>query len=182
MIRPIALLCLVLLSGCQGEAPPGPVSMTEEALGYFCQMNLMEHPGPKAQVHLDGLSGAPLFFSQVSDAVMYLRMPERDNRIVASYVSDMGAAPRWEEPGPDNWIDIHDALFVVGSRRMGAMDAPEFVPFGDEEGARAFVREFGGQVMKLDDIPDALVFPQAVSDADADYGRRLSTLDQRKEN
>ncbi|WP_409998019.1 nitrous oxide reductase accessory protein NosL, partial [Escherichia coli] len=25
--------------------------MTEEALGHYCQMNLTEHPGPKAQVH-----------------------------------------------------------------------------------------------------------------------------------
>jgi nitrous oxide reductase accessory protein NosL len=29
--------------------------MTEEAVGHFCQMELLEHPGPKAQAHLDGL-------------------------------------------------------------------------------------------------------------------------------
>lgn len=178
----LAVLCLVLLCACKEDAPPAPVSMTEDALGYFCQMNLIEHAGPKAQVHLEGLPGAPLFFSQVSDAVAYLRMPERDHRIVASYVSNMGAAPNWHDPGVDNWIDIHAALFVVGSRRMGAMDAPEFVPFGDEGSARQFVAEFGGQVMSLDDIPDAAVFPQAVSDTDADYAGRLSTLAERKEN
>lgn len=182
MTRLLVALCLVLLAACQEEAPPGPVSMTEEAMGYFCQMNLMEHPGPKAQVHLDGLPGAPLFFSQVSDAVMYLRMPERDNRVVAAYVSDMGAATTWQDPGPDNWIDIHKAFLVVGSRRMGAMDAPEFVPFGDKDSAGTFVSQFGGQVMTLDDIPDSVVFPQSVSDADADYSQRLSTLKDRKEN
>lgn len=182
MIRLFAVLGLFALTACQEEAPPGPIAMTEEAVGYFCQMNLLEHPGPKAQVHLDGLPGAPLFFSQVSDAVMYLRMPERDHRITAVYVSDMGAAASWEDPGAANWIDAHRAIYVTGSSRMGAMEAPEFVPFADSEKARAFAAEFGGRFMALDAIPDALVFPDAGTDEDADYAGRLAKLGSRKEN
>lgn len=182
MIRPIALTCLLLLAACQEEPPPGPVVLTEDAVGHFCQMNMIEHPGPKAQVHLDGLPGAPLFFSQVRDAVLFQRMPERDNRIVAIYVNDMGAAASWEDPGVANWIDAHKAVYVTGSRRMGAMEAPEFVPFGSADQARAFADEFGGKVMTLDEIPDELVMPVAGPDSDADYAGRLSALAGPKED
>ena len=49
------------------DAPP-PVAMTPESVGHYCQMNVLEHPGPKGQIWLkDVLS--PLFFSQVRDVV-----------------------------------------------------------------------------------------------------------------
>ena len=178
MRRMLALLGLLALAGCQDETPPGPVAMTEESLGYFCQMNLMEHAGPKAQAHLEGLPGMPLFFSQVRDVVAFERMPERDNRIVAIYVNDMGVAPSWEDPGTTNWIDAEKAVYVVGSTRMGAMEAPEFVPFADPARAAAFAAQYGGKVMALAEIPDSAVFPDEGSAGgdDADYAARLHAL------
>lgn len=174
------LLALVLvLSACrEEEAKPDPVALTPEATGYFCQMNLMEHAGPKAQAHLEGLPGMPLFFSQVRDVVAFERMPERDNRIVAIYVNDMGVAPSWEDPGTTNWIDAEKAVYVVGSTRMGAMEAPEFVPFADPARAAAFATQFGGKVMPLAEIPDSAVFPDEGSAGgdDADYAARLRAL------
>ena len=84
------ILALCLLAGCRDEAAlPQPVSLTSEAVGYFCQMNILDHGGPKAQVHLD--FGPPLFFSQVRDALAYQRMPEQSAAIRAIYVNDMGA-------------------------------------------------------------------------------------------
>ncbi|MDZ4093708.1 MAG: nitrous oxide reductase accessory protein NosL, partial [Paracoccaceae bacterium] len=84
--RAIVLGLLLPLAACREDAPlPGPVAMTAEAVGHYCQMGILEHPGPKAQVHLDGLP-APLFFSQVRDAVAYQRMPEQSGRIIAIYV------------------------------------------------------------------------------------------------
>lgn len=56
--------------------------MTPEPLGHFCKMNLLEHPGPKAQVFLEG-NTAPLFFSQVRDAIAYMRGPEQVAPILA---------------------------------------------------------------------------------------------------
>jgi copper chaperone NosL len=70
---------------------PGRLPHTPETLGHFCQMNLLQHDGPKGQVHLDGLPGAPLYVSQVSDLVTDQRLPEHSNTVLAICVSDMGA-------------------------------------------------------------------------------------------
>jgi copper chaperone NosL len=176
----IAALPLVL-AACKQEAaaPPAPVSMTAEAVGHFCQMDLLEHPGPKAQVHLEGLP-YPLFFSQVRDAEAYRRMPEQSHAITAVYVSDMTVAPGWDDPGADNWIAAGDAIYVVGAARLGGMGGQEFVPFSDPEAARAFAARHGGEVMGLADIPDRLVLaaetPTAAAAPDADDSDYLDRL------
>lgn len=193
MKRILVPLCLALLAACQREAAEKPqaVAMTEVAVGHFCQMNLLEHPGPKAQVHLEGMPGAPLFFSQVRDALAYLRMPEQSHRIAAVYVSDMGRAPSWEAPGRDNWTAAEGAWYVVGSDRAGGMGAAEIVPFADGEAAERFASAQGGRVMELDDIPDAAVLaPEtdrdavAGSEADAteDFKSRLRALSEERIN
>ena len=73
-MKPVALIsaCLLALAACKEEqaALPLPVAMSGDALGFYCQMNLGEHDGPKAQVHLAG-TPAPLFFSQVRHAIAY---------------------------------------------------------------------------------------------------------------
>ena len=175
------LALLLLLAACKEEtaALPDPVPMTAQSVGYFCQMNVLEHGGPKGQIALDGLPGKPLFFSQVRDAVAYLRMPEQNYKVLATYVSDMGAAPSWSQPGADNWVLIDKAVFVVGSDQLGGMDQPEIVPFSDPAKASAFARAHGGQVMALKDIPaSALQTPEAAIPAetsvdDTDYAARL---------
>ncbi|HUG60778.1 MAG TPA: nitrous oxide reductase accessory protein NosL [Methylomirabilota bacterium] len=166
----VPLLAMLALAACQeGDraAMPAPVTMTEDALGYYCQMNLTEHPGPKAQVHLRDLD-APLFFSQVRDAVAYQRMPEQSHTVVAIYVSDMAAAESWESPGIDNWISAGEAVFVVGSRIAGGMGAPELVPFSDRGPAEAFIAENGGEILDLAAIPDDQVLAPVEFDTDAD--------------
>lgn len=172
------LAVALLLAACRQDASlPPPVELTAQSVGYFCQMNLLEHGGPKAQVHLDGLPGTPRFFSQVRDAVAYLKMPEQDYKVTATYVNDMGAAPSWAEPGAGNWILIDKAVFVVGSDALGGMDQPEFVPFADAAKARAFATQHGGQVFGLADIPaSALDQPGVAAEAgdDSDYAARLN--------
>lgn len=189
MMRPLLMLGLLALSACKGEAPPPPaVSMTDEAIGYYCQMNLAEHPGPKAQIHLDGLL-APIFFSQVRDAIAYLRMPEQDYKITAIYVSDMGAAVDWDNPGVDNWITAQDAYFVMDTDRFGGMGAPEAVPFGALDAATAFAQSANGTIMRLDDIPDAAVLAPvstaqdpATGAEDDGYAERLKALADSRKN
>ncbi|MGH1414902.1 MAG: nitrous oxide reductase accessory protein NosL [Pelagimonas sp.] len=151
----LALIALTL-SACQedeAKAPPPPVDMTAEALSYFCQMNISDHGGPKAQIHLEGYP-TPIFFAQVRDMVAYLKSPERDAKILAVYVSDMNAAPSWEHPGTANWIAADGAQYVVGAPVRGGMGAPEIVPFGNYEGADAFSTKYGGQVLPMSEIPD----------------------------
>lgn len=182
----LALLLVAALAGCREEAAarPEPVSMTRDAIGHFCQMNLLEHPGPKGQVHLRGMPN-PLFFSQARDAVAFRLLPEQQGEITAIYVSDMAVAP-WDNPGASNWIAAEDAFFVTGSAQMGGMGTPELIPFGTEDAARTFVAAQGGDVRRLDDIPADLVLaagdptgPAAstgAADDDADFAARLRAL------
>lgn len=154
----LVMLAALALAACREETAerPRPVAMTAEAVGHYCQMNLLEHPGPKAQVHLDGLS-APLFFSQVRDAIAYRRMPEQSHAITAIYVSDMGTAPSWESPGAENWIPADDAIYVVGATVKGGMGAPELIPFSSRAAATDFITMNGGEVLSLDAVPDDAV-------------------------
>ncbi|MEZ5776954.1 MAG: nitrous oxide reductase accessory protein NosL [Paracoccaceae bacterium] len=183
-MRKLLLIAVWFVAACRDDAvPPPPVSMTETAVGFYCQMELEEHPGPKAQVHLKDVS-APLFFAQVRDALAYQRMPEQSHEIAATYVSDMDRAPSWADPGEDNWIAAKDAYYVVGSDRAGGMGAAETVPFASPDGARDFANAHGGQVMRMTDIPDdALLAPAdtgpATGDADDDYAERLRALMQK---
>ena len=152
----LSLLALVACNEEEAKAPPPPVDLTEQALSYFCQMNVAEHGGPKGQIHLQGFP-APLFFAQVRDLMAYLKSPEREAEITAVYVSDMSAAPSWKNPGVDNWMAAEDAIYVVGANVAGGMGAPEIVPFKDGASAAAFIATYGGETHSLDTIPDAAV-------------------------
>ncbi|MCJ8151684.1 MULTISPECIES: nitrous oxide reductase accessory protein NosL [Shinella] len=175
---------LALLSACKEEVAQSttPQDMTPETLGHYCQMNLLEHPGPKAQVFLEG-NAAPLFFSQVRDAVAYMRGPEQVAPILAVYVNDMGeAGATWDRPGDGNWIAADKAFYVLGSARAGGMGAPEAVPFSSRERAEDFVLAEGGRVLTLADITDDMVLAPVqagedqADDADADFDGRLRAL------
>jgi len=186
------LFCIALLTlgACREDltaARPEPVTMTAEAVGHFCQMDMLEHPGPKAQVFLEGLP-YPLFFSQVRDAIAYDRMPEQSHMIAAIYVSDMGwSGATWEEPGVDNWILASLAHYVVGSDRVGGMEAPELVPFATLADAQKFITRHGGEVLKLDAISDDMVLaPVEFEDDigiedDGDFEERLRALSRGQE-
>ena len=155
-----ALLLLPVLNGCNDEKTsaeiPGPIAMTEEAVGHYCNMNILEHTGPKAQIHLKNIQ-FPVWFSQVRDAIAFMRLPEETQEPVAVYVNDMGKATDWDFPADDTWIEITSAFFVIGSNRIGSMGAPEAVPFGTREAANQFVSKYGGKIALIDEIPDAYV-------------------------
>lgn len=177
------LVALMLLSACREEAAQDvtALDLTPETTGFYCQMNLLEHPGPKAQAHLEGMPGMPLFFSQVRDGIAFTRMPEKLAPLLVLYVNDMGRqGATWEEPGPGNWIRADDAWYVLGSGRQGGMGAPETVPFADEAAARAFAAAEGGEVMRLDAIPDAAVIAPVGAGADdapdPEFENRLRAL------
>lgn len=186
LLRSIIILgSLSLLVACQEKTAQDttPQDMTVETLGHYCQMNLLEHSGPKGQVFLEGMP-APLFFSQVRDAIAYLRGPEQMAPIVAVYVNDMGATgATWDNPGDGNWIAVEKAVYVIGSVRQGGMGAPEAVPFSSREKALLFARAEGGKVLSFEEITDDMVLtpvdiePNSNSgDGDAEFQNRLRAL------
>ncbi len=151
-----AVAAALLLAGCERDAAdtalPPPAALTSEAMGVFCGMNLLEHPGPKGQIITKSRID-PFWFSSVRDTVAFTLMPEQSRDIRAIYVSDMGRALSWDNPGADNWVDARKAFFVIESRRRGGMGAAEAVPFGERAAADAFAAKNGGRVVAFADIP-----------------------------
>jgi copper chaperone NosL len=180
-------LALLALAACKEDIAQdvAAVPLSESSVGHFCQMDLLEHEGPKGQAHLAGLPGAPLFFSQVRDVIAYTRMPEQSHEVLALWVNDMGApGATWADPGAENWIAAEDAVYVVGAAVTGGMGAPELVPFSDPDKAAAFAAANGGQLMRLAEIPDSAVLApvdlvpgEGAGDGDdADFEQRLRAL------
>ena len=152
----LALLAALSAGGCDSQdsaaAAPPPVALTAEAIGHYCGMALLEHEGPKGQILLRG-SDRPVWFSSARDAIAFTMLAEEAKTLRAVYVSDMGRAESWEQPGATNWVEARRAVFVIGSRRMGGMGAAEAVPFSDREAADRFAAEHGGRVLTFAQVP-----------------------------
>jgi len=148
------LLLTTLLTAC-GEPPetiaPSAQELTRDDLGYYCQMTVLEHNGPKGQVFLTGRE-QPLWFTSVRDTIAFTRLPGEPKNIAAIYVTDVGRAD-WDKPEPGTWIDANNAFYVIGSDRIGGMQAPELVPFADRQVAETFIKDHGGSIARLDAIP-----------------------------
>ena len=162
----IGLLALSELAGCGEDdevvAKPAPVEPTREASGHYCGMILLDHSGPKAQVHLPD-EPEPVWFSSVRDAIAFTMLPEEPRNFTAIYVNDMGVA-QWAAPEPGTWIDANGAWYVIGSDRMGGMGVPEAVPFATRDAAEGFVAAHGGRIVALTDVPESYIFAYADED------------------
>ncbi len=158
----IALLCVsVGVAGCSEgteTAAPPPQELTRDVSGYYCQMIVADHIGPKAQIFLKDRK-KPIWFPSVRDAFAFLMLPSEQKNIKAIYVTDMARAKNWETPEPGTWTDGRKATFVLGSDRRGGMGLGEVVPFSSEAAARAFIKEHGGSLSRMADVPEAYVFP-----------------------
>ena len=186
-IPAVALLAVLALAGCKEEtakAPPPPHQLTASATGRYCGMYVLEHTGPKGQIILASQE-EPVWFSSARDVFSFTMLPEEPKDIRAIYVSDMGKAPSWEEPGEANWVDAKQAFFVIGSRKKGGMGADETVPFSERPAAEQFAGENGGQVLTFADVPQDYVLgtgeaastaPEAAS---ADAAKASTTISER---
>ena len=149
------LLASALISGCDGpatvDAPIIAHELDRDAIGYYCQMTVLDHTGPKGQVFLSD-SDQPLWFTSVRDTIAFTRLPGEPKNIAAIYVTDVGRAS-WDSPEPGTWIDARQAVYVIGSDRLGGMQAPELVPFSERKAAESFVASHGGEIVAFDAIP-----------------------------
>ncbi|MFT3691125.1 nitrous oxide reductase accessory protein NosL [Paenirhodobacter sp.] len=151
----IAALIALTLTGCKEEtAALPPETLTAEAVGRYCGMNLMEHAGPKGQVVL---AQGVYWFSSARDTVAFTMMPDEPKDYGGIYVSDMARAASWDAPGADNWIDARQAFYVVGSTAQGGMGGAEVVPFGTRAAAEAFARDRGGEVKTFAELTPATI-------------------------
>jgi copper chaperone NosL len=156
LVRALSGFIFLVTAACgeerQASAPPPPREVTAEAVGHYCGMALVEHPGPKGQAILSGRSET-VWFSSARDAIAFTRLPDEPKDIAAIYVTDMARSASWKHPEREAWVDARNAWYVIGSDRKGGMGGDEAVPFGDEAAARRFADEHGGQVLAFDAIP-----------------------------
>ena len=147
----IALLLAACGSETVVEVPPPPQELSREHIGYYCNMIVVDHQGPKGQIHLtDGKP--PVWFTSVRDTITFTLLPGEPKNIAAIYVNDMGKAD-WASPEPGTWIDARNAWYVIDSDRRGGMGAPEPVPFSDQQAAVKFSEANGGSVVAYADLP-----------------------------
>lgn len=165
-----ALPLFIAACGEQAEAPlPPPHELTAAAIGNYCGMNALEHPGPKGQIILESRL-EPIWFSSARDVFAFTMLPEEPKDIRAIYVSDMAKTDDWDSPGADNWVEARSAFFVIGSSKAGGMGAPETVPFSTEDAAHDFAGRHGGSVLRFDEVPRDYVLGDSSADSPENGG------------
>ena len=149
MKKLILLLSIILLASCGGnDAPkekPKPIALTPDDVGYYMQMIVADHAGPKAQLWLDDKS-TPIWFVDVRDAITFTRTPEEADNIVVIYAHDMAKNPVYRNV-KDIWVELDKAVFVIESRKKGGMGMPETIPFSDKKIAEEFIKTNGGELV-----------------------------------
>ena len=164
----LAALPLLPLTGCKEDeaasAPPPPRAITAEAVGHYCGMTMLDHPGPKGQIVLKGRE-RPVWFSSVRDTFAYTMLPEESHDYRAIYVTDLEAAADPAHPDLGRWTEARTAWFVVDSGFAGGMGDAEPLPFAGEAAARAFAAKHGGTVKRFEDVTDDdILAPPAETD------------------
>lgn len=144
----LALLLATFALGCtQKEEAIKAVEIDRATSCALDGMILMDYPGPKAQIHYD--KGEPDFFCDTMEMFSIYLRPEQKKRIKALFTQDMGKTS-WEQPKGD-WIDAKSAYYVLDSKKMGSM-GPTLAAFSHMEDAQAFVKQFGGKVLRFDEV------------------------------
>ena len=149
----IGCLAAASLVGCDDRAPGVQArELTRDTPCSLDGMLLMDHAGPKAQIHYD--HGLAEFFCDTKEMFAIYLKPELRRRVVAVFTQDMGRAD-WNRP-LGHWIDAKAAFFVAGSSRHGSM-GPTLASFAREVDAQAFARQHGGKVLRFADVTSEMV-------------------------
>lgn len=154
--NPLALRLMIvtlLLGGCGNPEETAttlpPVSIEQGDECHVCGMIISNFPGPKGEAYQRG-SDVPLKFCSTRDLFSYLLQPENRVNVTQIYVHDMGVTA-WEHPADDAFVDARSAWFVAGQSREGSM-GPAIASFSRQEDARAFAGEYGGRLLRFEEI------------------------------
>jgi len=154
-VKFLTVATLLSLAACsEPEADPvtlKPHDLTDSAVGHFCGMIVTNHKGPKGQVFLKG-KDEPYWFVSVQDTLAFMRLPENASSVRAAYVTDMGVADNWDNPGNMSWRAVDGLWFVTESTRTGGMGGKSIVPFQDKAMAEAFAAQYGGTLKMASEI------------------------------
>jgi copper chaperone NosL len=149
------LLTLVLL-GCDNSSPKQiftPQAVTRDAIGYYCNMIIEDHSGPKGQILLTNSEKA-IWFTSARDAVAFILLPDEPDNVAAFFVTAMDQA-EWNHPEKqiNNWVNAESAWYVINSKQRGGMGQMEVIPFKQQQSANNFITKHGGDIVSYVDIP-----------------------------
>lgn len=147
------LLLLLLLSSCfsSKKMDVKPMKVTPEHQCAVDGMILSNFSGPKAQVHFKDRPNetAVDFYCETEEMFKVYLEPGMKARINELFVQDAGVID-WEKP-VGGWINAIDAIYVVESKRMGAMGTT-FVPFSEQKAANKFINDYGGKILSFGEL------------------------------
>jgi copper chaperone NosL len=124
---------------------------------HLCGMLITHFDGPKGEVFRKE-SGEQVFkFCSTRDMFSYYLDPENTRNVSQMLVHDMSKMP-WGSDSIDDkyFINAKAAWYVSGSEKTGAM-GKTLASFSQEVDAVTFAKEFGGQVVKFEQITLALL-------------------------
>lgn len=116
---------------------------------HLCGMIIINYPGPKGE-SFQASSDSAMKFCSTRDLFSFLLQPENTRHAKEIYVHDMSKTP-WQKPEDQYFIDAREAWYVVGSSQTGAM-GQTLASFGKMDDAKAFSKEFGGEVYPFEEI------------------------------
>jgi len=148
----ILFLLLIACSEEEYSQKRKPSILTNKEIGYYCNMTVINHKGPKGQIHLKN-NTKTIWFSSVRDTIAFTLLPEEPKDIEVIYVSDMSTLNSWEDTNNITWINAKNAFYVIGSSKLGGMGVSEVIPFKTKTNADLFVKQHGGNIINFDNIP-----------------------------
>nr|WP_298373974.1 nitrous oxide reductase accessory protein NosL [uncultured Halomonas sp.] len=149
----LVLLLVLALAGCEQESEntvlASPQPITDGDACHVCGMTITNFPGPKGQAFMKSDPEA-LKFCSTLELFTFLKQPENETQISHAYVHDVGETS-WQEPSDNAYIRAVDAWYVVGHDQPGAM-GHTLASFGEQDQAKKFSDEHGGEVIRFEDI------------------------------
>jgi copper chaperone NosL len=140
---------MMVLGGLElaAQAPPDPGPKDKCPV---CGMFVAKYPEWIAAARLP--DGSWLYFDGAKDGFAFIRNPgkyrPRAGAPTAVFVRDYYRL---------EWVDAHQAWFVLGSNVLGPMGA-ELVPFATETGARTFLKDHAGsKLLRFGDVDETVL-------------------------
>ncbi|OUS27980.1 nitrous oxide reductase accessory protein NosL [Thalassotalea sp. 42_200_T64] len=152
----LPLISLTLLIACsEQQQQQQQVVLQAQAIEssdecHLCGMLISNFSGPKGELYRKDRGETVHKFCSTRDMFSFYLDPENKRNVTSIYVHDMSKMP-WDEPNDGYFVDARVAWFVVGSSKTGAM-GKTLASFSKEGDAKAFSREFGGDVLAFDNV------------------------------
>lgn len=155
-LRTVSVALMLVLGVACSEQESADQAMVRQAVAieqadecHLCGMIISNFPGPKGE-NFSKSSDTVNKFCSTRDLFSFVLQPENKRQVKEIYVHDMSKTP-WQRPEDEYFIDAREAWFVIGSEKRGAM-GKTLASFAQKSDAEVFIKEFGGQLYRFDEI------------------------------